>query len=173
MTDTGHHQWNNQALKWMAVEYTFLVEGAESFLVQDTIVEQIGNINEYLLPWDYYERAIDGGQGGPLVCYQEAGEVATGFNGAICNITQTIVPDQKDAFAVWPNPFQNELTITSKIGMQSILIVDLTGRPVLQAKWNGTVTSYRLETSTSPSGLYGVIVKSETGSVVIHKVVRQ
>ncbi len=175
VTDTGHVDMLGRSLKWMGVNYHWFFNGApEELIYQDTIFEQIGNTNDYLLPWDYFYRGIDGGQGGQLLCYEEQGEVTIFFNGTTCTPpVNTSVPVADNSLNCTPNPFHHELTLTSETPIQSVSVVDLAGRSVLQAKCNASDTSYRLNTSTLPAGLYWVIVKNDDGKTAIRKVVRQ
>lgn len=172
--DTSHIELLGRSLKRMEVEYRAIYnDGSLGYAWRDTILEQIGNLRDYILPWDGGRRAVDGGEGGKINCYEEYDESSIAFNGGSCALAvATSEPDKPIRINFAPNPFQEKLTITSEEGLHSISIFDLTGRLILQAEGKNAYEK-RIDTSLLPPGLYCILVENEIGQKAMRKVVRQ
>lgn len=70
--DTGHVIINEKKLKLLLIKYNYgYVNGKLKYTIQDTIIERIGSLNSYILPWDIYNEMLDANEGGPLRCYSD------------------------------------------------------------------------------------------------------
>jgi hypothetical protein len=78
----------------------------------DTIVENIGFIGSYFLPYDQFEGAVDGNEGGPFRCYSDD-QFATynpHFSGSCDFIAR--VEELTSTFTIYPNPVQSEIQLS-------------------------------------------------------------
>jgi len=78
----------------------------------------------------------------------------------------------KESVAVFPNPAQNEITIqvvNAPNGLESILIFDLNGKPVLQSEVNVKAhkASKSIVVSQLPSGVYSIVAFGQAVKLVI------
>lgn len=46
-------------------------ENPEAYSFRDTIVERIGSLQSFILPWDHFNGRLDGHVGGPIRCYND------------------------------------------------------------------------------------------------------
>jgi hypothetical protein len=108
---TGNKIINNETRKYLVVDFcnpdlTSLGWG------QDTIVENIGFIGTYFLPYDQFDGALDGNEGGPFRCYSHDNfaTYAPHFSGA-CDYIVGVdeVTSNKTIFKIYPNPLGNEI----------------------------------------------------------------
>jgi hypothetical protein len=77
--------------------------------------------------------------------------------------------EESNAFglAIFPNPSQNEITLTSNVvGNGTISIVDMTGRVVLQNKMVFTA-SQRLNIQGLTNGIYSLVVTVDQKQSVV------
>lgn len=70
VTDTGITTIGSVSLRWLAVDIHYIHDQGGSVL-QDTIIERVGT-RIYMLPHDLCNGSVDGQEGGPLRCYQDA-----------------------------------------------------------------------------------------------------
>ncbi len=70
--DTGHVTIDGLALRWLAVDHHYLLDGSEYTVWTDTIIERMGLNLSYFTPHEICNGAVDGGEGGPLRCYSDA-----------------------------------------------------------------------------------------------------
>jgi hypothetical protein len=108
---TGNKIINNETRKYLVVDFcnpdlTSLGWG------QDTIVENIGFIGTYFLPYDQFDGALDGNEGGPFRCYSHDNfaTYAPHFSGA-CDYIVGLeeVTAAQTTFTIYPNPVGNEI----------------------------------------------------------------
>ncbi len=109
---TGNKTINNETRKYVVVD--FCNPDLSSLGVQDTIVENIGFIGSYFLPYDQFDGAVDGNEGGPFRCYSHDNfaTYAPHFFGA-CDF---IVGMEELAltFTIYPNPVWNEIHLSNE-----------------------------------------------------------
>jgi hypothetical protein len=108
---TGNKIINNETRKYLVVDFcnpdlTSLGWG------QDTIVENIGFIGTYFLPYDQFDGALDGNEGGPFRCYSHNNfaTYAPHFSEA-CDYIVGVeeVHSVQSTFTIYPNPIGNEI----------------------------------------------------------------
>ncbi len=104
---TGNKTINNETRKYVVVD--FCNPDLSSLGIQDTIVENIGFIGSYFLPYDQFDGAVDGNEGGPFRCYSHDNfsTYAPHFSGACDYIVG--VNELSSTFAIYPNPVQGEI----------------------------------------------------------------
>lgn len=79
---------------------------------QDTIVENIGFIGSYFLPYDQFDGAVDGNEGGPFRCYSD--DLFATYSPHFSEACDYILglEEFSNTFPIYPNPFQNEIQIS-------------------------------------------------------------
>ena len=111
VTAIGNKIINNETRKYLVVDFCNPDLSSLSW-GQDTIVENIGFIGSYFLPYDQFDGAVDGNEGGPFRCYSHDNfaTYAPHFSGA-CDY---IVGMEESAltFTIYPNPIQVEIHLS-------------------------------------------------------------
>ncbi|QRM90716.1 T9SS type A sorting domain-containing protein [Lacinutrix sp. WUR7] len=102
------------------------------------------------------------------VFYNTAG-IFFDFNPAI--ITNTVTTEiienlsvsefNNNTFSVYPNPTENQLTITSKIPLSAITIFDINGRKIKDVKLSNHTLQYQLDVANLSNGMYFIELVSE------------
>lgn len=123
IVDTFRTPINNRMVFSQAVAYKESFPPYKIFV--DTTYAMIGNKWSYILPWDYQNRALDGGEGGLLICFENEylGAVSLleaffddSFNdfGYECSSTLTgtqNIDDLPKSFICYPNPAHDYLQL--------------------------------------------------------------
>lgn len=109
---TGNKTINNETRKYVVVD--FCHPDLSSLGVQDTIVENIGFIGSYFLPYDQFDGAVDGNEGGPFRCYSHDNfaTYAPHFSGACDYIIG--MEELATTFSIYPNPVQDEIHLSTE-----------------------------------------------------------
>ena len=76
------------------------------------------------------------------------------------------------SFIIYPNPTQDQFTITGLSGNETIQLVDMTGR-VLQTVKSQNNTSESIEVSQLANGVYNLVISTENGQKIIQKLIKQ
>jgi hypothetical protein len=85
----------------------------------------------------------------------------------ICEGVSSVEESNAFGLAIFPNPSQNEITLTSNVvGNGTISIVDMTGRVVLQNKMVFTA-SQRLNIQGLTNGIYSLVVTVDQKQSVV------
>jgi hypothetical protein len=111
VTATGNKIINSETRKYVVVEFCHPDLSSLGW-GQDTIVENIGFIGAYFLPYDQFDGAVDGNEGGPFRCYSHDNfaTYAPHFSGACDDIVGVEeVTSAKPTFTIYPNPVGNEI----------------------------------------------------------------
>lgn len=113
---TGNKTINNETRKYVVVDFCSPDLSSLGW-GQDTIVENIGFIGSYLLPYDQFDGAVDGNEGGPFRCYSHDNfaTYAPHFSGA-CDYIVGVeeVPFAKTTITIYPNPVENEIYFSNE-----------------------------------------------------------
>ena len=111
VTATGNKIINSETRKYLVVEFCNPDLSSLGW-GQDTIVENIGFIGSYFLPYDQFEGAVDGNEGGPFRCYSHDtfATYAPHFSGA-CDFIVGL-DELSSTFTIYPNPVQNEIQLS-------------------------------------------------------------
>ena len=76
------------------------------------------------------------------------------------------------SFTIYPNPTQEQFTITGLSGYETIQLVDMTGR-VLQTVESQNNTSKSINVSHLANGVYNLMISTENGQRVTQKLIKQ
>jgi hypothetical protein len=109
---TGNKLINNETRKYLVVDFCNPDLSSLGW-GQDTIVENIGFIGSYFLPYDQFDGAVDGNEGGPFRCYtdDDFATYAPHYNGACDYIVGMEELSGSSSFIIYPNPIQNDIHI--------------------------------------------------------------
>lgn len=160
--DTGTINLNNQNLRWYAANYDYSYTywfDSISFNYADTIIEKIGSIKQYVLPWDGVQAAYDGHQGGGLRCYSDTlfGLYKNNYS-ADCDfvpeLPSSINSVEKEPVKIYPNPIEDFFTIESEAFIDKVDLLDLQGSVVKTFTDNSPYFVGDL-----PKGIYFVRIK--------------
>ena len=132
--DTGHIEINAASLPWMHVEYQFDYFDM-TYTEHDTIVEGIGPLEHYMLPWEAVY--LSGGTGG-LQCFESSNIGLYSRSGqgesceAILTSTGESIPSEGETITVYPNPATDRAFLQVD-GLQAgdeieIMVFDTSGR---------------------------------------------
>jgi hypothetical protein len=115
VTATGNKIINSETRKYVVVD--FCNPDLSSLGIQDTIVENIGFIGSYFLPYDQFDGAVDGNEGGPFRCYSHDNfaTYAPHFSGACDNLIGLEEEASESIFTLYPNPVQDEIHLTEEL----------------------------------------------------------
>ncbi|MEN9973092.1 MAG: Secretion system C-terminal sorting domain [Bacteroidota bacterium] len=109
---TGNKTINNETRKYLVVD--FCNPDLSSLGIQDTIVENIGFIGSYFLPYDQFDGTVDGNEGGPFRCYSHDNfaTYAPHFSEA-CDYIVGLEEENssKATFSIFPNPVRDEIQL--------------------------------------------------------------
>lgn len=160
---------NGVVLKQLIVDYKYRTTGA--FIVRDTIIERIGTLRQYMIPWDVCLSTVDGNEGGELRCFNdnEVGEYKHNFF-SNCNV----LVSNEDLFAqnikVFPMPFSEILVFRNDNGIDisAVAIKDLAGNIIYTEKH---LPEY-INTQNFPQGIYFLEVIDNYGNRSIKKLIK-
>ena len=108
----GNKLINNETRKYLVVDFCNPDLSSLGW-GQDTIVENIGFIGSYFLPYDQFDGALDANEGGPFRCYthENFATYAPHYNGACDYIVGMEELSGSSSFIIYPNPIQNDIHI--------------------------------------------------------------
>lgn len=160
--DTGTINLNNQNLRWYAANYDYSYTywfDSISFNYADTIIEKIGSIKQYVLPWDGVQAAYDGHQGGGLRCYSDTlfGTYNNDFPydcDFVPELPSSINSVEKEPVKIYPNPIEDFFTIESEVSIDKVELIDLQGSVV--KTFTGSSPYF---VGDLPKGIYFVSIK--------------
>lgn len=96
-----------------SIDLNYLVVDFNGTWYTDTIVEKIGFIGSYMLPYDGYNGGLDVNEGGAFRCFEDDqfSTYKPHFSGE-CDFTVGITElDQEKPFSIFPNPVSTTLNI--------------------------------------------------------------
>lgn len=155
VTATGTKIINSVPLKYLVVDFSF------PFSTTDTIVEKIGFIGDYMLPYDYCNGAWDQNEGGVFRCYKDFtfSTYKPHYSGEcndVLSVTENILVN---SIKIGPNPVSDQLEIIGEIAPNSeFRVVDALGK-----KWEVTVHKNTLNVRDLPSGIYHLSIIQNAG----------
>lgn len=163
--EVGFKEINGQLLKWQLVNHSYLNDPQYGY--QDTLVERIGSIWHYLLPWDYFASQSDMNQGGFFRCFESI-SLGTYRNPGFdlpCNfVTSSNELSNKYNIQVSPNPFDDVIKLTMDNGIpkgSEVLIQTVTGYTLEQLRLAPNAEYVDIRLSKLPQGIYFLnIIKS-------------
>lgn len=130
VTDTGTMVFGTVALHWIAVDI-HLLDPEGVMVVSDTIFERIGTAS-YILPHDLCNAYVDGQEGGPLRCYQDA-EVDHTSGSTPCNFIVGMkgVQGTSSQPLILPNPGGDRIWSVGMDGLSHVTVLDGSGATVM------------------------------------------
>jgi hypothetical protein len=163
--DTATIQINNISLRRLIVDYRYN-NNSSSFL-RDTLIERIGSLRQYMLPWDICLGMVDGNEGGELRCYADhvVGEFKHNF---FSDCTVLIGIDESkytSAIRLFPNPVENILFMSFDEAEPSnaifkVYIYDIFGKLWFITETND-INNVRVNMTEINRGTYFVAVTNE------------
>ncbi len=163
----GNKIINNETRKYVVVDFCNPDLSSLGW-GQDTIVENIGFIGSYFLPYDQFEGAVDGSEGGPFRCYSHDNfaTYAPHFSDA-CDFIVGL-DELSSTFNIYPNPVQDEIYLSTEFSnaFTDYTIYSLDGKmqqagPILEMIPLNHLTSgnYILEISNSKQKQFARVLK--------------
>jgi hypothetical protein len=157
---TGTMMINNEARNYFVIDKCDSNNMSFGFL-QDTLIENIGFIRDYMLPYDQYDGAIDANEGGPLRCYS-ANNFATyqpHFTEVCDYIMGTNELNASASFQVFPNPVSDQINIPAAFAIEfTAYSIYSTEGKVVQA---GQTTT-QIDVANLPAGSYMLLIENKT-----------
>lgn len=162
VVDTGTLELEGHFYKAWAMKYTAqYIDPGASYL--DTVVEGVGNLRQFLLPWDYFEAFVDGQLGGTLRCFNDA-EISWKRADIEFCVPETLRTSVKDSraqpFLVFPNPTSEFLTFELGNELRSMKYNLISSLGLIRS---GSVTDQSLDVRDLVPGIYFLQLKSPTG----------
>ena len=175
VADTGAVMMDGVPLRWLAVDIHYVDSEGGITVVEDTITERVGT-NTYLLPHDYCNGWVDGQEGGPLRCYQDA-EISYFASGDPCDLILGSEPLASAGIGVqaYPNPSNGQFTISTSTFQQvnHLEVRNIIGRLVLTRSLARAAGPMNMDLSNEPAGLYLVHLHLVDGSRAVGQVVKE
>lgn len=162
--DTSSVEIEGVLLKQLIVNYEYRSSGP--FLVRDTIIERIGTIGQYLLPWDRCLATQEANEGGNLRCFEDI-DIANYKSNfySECEVIVSVRKNNSLSINLFPNPVDDYLFMTTPIPVQNLTlkIYDVYGK----IKLHQVQAQNRIEVQSLSSGLYFIELQSN-GTVLNH-----
>jgi hypothetical protein len=157
---TGNMIINNETRKYLVAEKCDSNYNSLGW-INDTIIENIGFLHDYLLPYDQFDGAVDGNEGGPFRCYSDNN--FTTYKPSyleVCDyIMGTTELEANATFQVYPNPVSDQINIPETLIQQynrySILSND--GKVIQEGQTTAT-----LDVANLPTGNYTLLIENPT-----------
>ena len=164
VTAVGTKFINSISLNYLVLDFSVPF----GFTFSDTIVEKIGFIGSYMLPYDMCDGALDVNEGGVFRCYEDDNfttykphysgqcDFVVGIEENVLNTTLKIVP----------NPASNQIEIIGELASNTqFVLVDSFGK-----NWTVNRTNGILDVSNLASGVYHLSI-IQNASISHHKFV--
>jgi hypothetical protein len=156
---TGIKVINSNTLKYVKVEFVDPQMNPLGF--EDTIVENIGFIGSYFLPYDMFDGFVDGNEGGPFRCYSDNNFALYKPNYLeVCDyIMGTTELEGSSSFQVYPNPVSDQINIpatyVNEYGAYRILSSE--GKLIQKGQTTATI-----DVANLPAGNYTLLIENQT-----------
>jgi hypothetical protein len=156
---TGIKVINSNTLKYVKVEFVDPQMNPLGF--EDTIVENIGFIGSYFLPYDMFDGFVDGNEGGPFRCYSDNNFALYKPNYLeVCYyIMGTTELEGSSSFQVYPNPVSDQINIPAtyinEYGAYRILSSE--GKLIQKGQ-----TTEQIDVANLPAGNYTLLIENQT-----------
>lgn len=156
VTATGTKIINSITLNYLVVEFNY--GGSMSTGITDTIVQKIGFIGGYMLPYDGCDGALDVNEGGAFRCYEDNN--FTSYKPHYAGICDFIVGldkiDSESYFQIVPNPASTKIELIGLDNYNVISIQDLRGK-----SWAFIQDGSTININDLPNGIYVLSVRNE------------
>jgi hypothetical protein len=161
VVDTGSILVNGNQLKFKKINYQY--NSNSSDVIVDTIVEKIGSLNYYFLPFDNCVAMIDANEGGNLRCYQDNTLGLFNKNTSVeCDFV-VATSTRENATVSINNPINEKLHFNNLEMVESYQyrIFDSNGSQIENARLHSSEIDF---TKFSP-GIYFVALNNSTSNV--------
>jgi len=147
--DTLQYQIGSEWRRALAVQYSWEKSPNHILVKYDTIVDGIGNIKNFLLPWNLGWRPIDAHIADDFICFNDQELI---YPNDSCDAISSMLNTKKIRTKVYPNPVVDELNfdLTNEIE-QLIRIRNALGELMISQKY---YSSESLDVSKLPPGYY-------------------
>jgi hypothetical protein len=151
---------NNEARNYFVIDKCDSNNMSFGFL-QDTLIENIGFIRDYMLPYDQYDGAIDANEGGPLRCYS-ANNFATyqpHFTEVCDYIMGTNELNASASFQVFPNPVSDQINVPESLIQEynHYRILSSEGKLIQKGQ-----TTEQIDVANLPAGNYTLLIENQS-----------
>ena len=127
----------------------------------DTLIENIGFLHDYLLPYDQFDGAVDGNEGGPFRCYSDNNFAIYKPNYLeVCDyIMGTTELEGSASFQVYPNPVSNQINIPESLIQEynHYCILSSEGKLIQKGQ-----TTEQIVVANLPAGNYTLLIENQT-----------
>lgn len=174
--DTATVFFHQVPLKLLIVHYHYFETG-HPFV--DTIIERIGSLRQYMVPWDICLSLADGHEGGELRCYSDnlIGEFKHNFYSPCTAIIGIEEMNETAAhLTVFPNPTANVVYIVSNKHITKedtfyITLKEVTGR-ILQS-YPASPINTPVDLANYPPGIYYLhIANRRSGQMICRSILK-
>ncbi len=157
---TGTMMINNEARNYFVIDKCDSNNMSFGFL-QDTLIENIGFLHEYLLPYDQFDGAVDGNEGGPFRCYSDNNFAIYKPNYLeVCDyIMGTTELEGSASFQVYPNPVSDQINIPESLIQEynHYRILSSEGKLIQKGQ-----TTEQIVVANLPAGNYTLLIESQS-----------
>lgn len=87
-----------------------------------------------------------------------------------CNTTLSIEEENKNTIQLYPNPSSSVITVENDNVIESVTVIDLQGKNVIQMP--GSSTEMRVDITQLPAGIYLIEVESK-GGIIREKIIKE
>ena len=157
---TGTMTINNEERNYFVIDRCDSNNMSFGFL-QDTLIENIGFMRDYMLPYDQFDGAVDANEGGPLRCYAHS-NFATyqPLFTEVCDYIMGINELNASAsFQIYPNPVSDQVNIPAAYAIEftAYSIYSTEGKLVQSGQ-----TSEQIAVAKLPIGNYTLVIQNKT-----------
>ena len=156
---TGTKVINSSTLKYVKVEFVDPQMNPLGF--EDTIVENIGFIGSYFLPYDMFDGAVDANEGGPFRCYSDNNFAIYKPNYLeVCDyIMGTTELEGSASFQVYPNPVSDQINIPESLIQEynHYRILSSEGKLIQKGQ-----TTEQIDVANLPAGNYTLLIENQS-----------
>ena len=151
---------NNEARNYFVIDKCDSNNMSFGFL-QDTLIENIGFIRDYMLPYDQYDGAIDANEGGPFRCYSANNFAIYKPNYLeVCDyIMGTTELEGSASFQVYPNPVSDQINVPESLIQEynHYRILSSEGKLIQKGQ-----TTEQIDVANLPAGNYTLLIENQT-----------
>jgi len=157
---TGNLIINNETRKYLVAEKCDSNNISMGWF-NDTLIENIGFLHDYLLPYDQFDGAVDGNEGGPFRCYSDNNFAIYKPNYLeVCDyIMGTTELEGSASFQVYPNPVSDQINIPETLIQEynHYRILSSEGKLIQKGQ-----TTEQIDVANLPAGNYTLLIESQT-----------
>jgi hypothetical protein len=157
---TGNLIINNETRKYLVAEKCDSNNISMGWF-NDTLIENIGFLHDYLLPYDQFDGAVDGNEGGPFRCYSDNNFALYKPNYLeVCDyIMGTTELEGSASFQVYPNPVSDQINIPETLIQEynHYRILSSEGKLIQKGQ-----TTEQIDVANLPAGNYTLLIESQS-----------